>query len=415
MKNPIANADQFSAERDVAAMWRTDAVKRARATAGSLFELAYGMDSPQEAKPSFDSAMDEYVTNYLFKAAAADPARPRFVRNFMPAYHWDGRDVPGARMGGDNPDNVYRLAGIVHGARYRVTGKPTGPEASNTSFTLTGNWGTSVTIQTLETADLVREADGSFVISIDDQPANGRANHVTTAPHAKFLFIRESLLDWATECCYDLTIERLDGASAHAQSIEELAEHAAFRLTEEVPLYYWFQRLFAGQAPNSMRAPASSSRLGGLVTQAGSQGHVLIGADEAALVRYQPAGAKYVATELADWWFRSIDAHRRQSSLTAAQSVADPDGWITVVVAREDPGVANWLDTGGLGRVLFFTRWQGLPREAKHGGPATEIRVVKLDELPDALQRNQPIDAAARAASIAQRRAAWDRRTTADC
>lgn len=410
--NPIANADQFAAERDVAAMWQTEAIKRARATAGSLFELAYGTDTPEEARAGFNEAMDEYVTNYLFKAAVSDTAHPRFVRDFMPAYHWDGRDVPGARMGGDNPDNVYRLAGIAHGGRYRVVGRPTGPEASATSFTLTGNWGTSVTLQTLEASDLVRDADGGFVITIDSEPANGRANHLTSAANVKFLFIRESLSDWATECSYALTIERLDTVSAPRVSVEEMAERAAFRLVEEVPLYYWFQRLFAGLPANSMRAPASSSRLGGLVTQAGSQGHILIAEDEAALVRVRPAGARYVAMELGDWWFRSIDAGKRQSSLTGAQAQPDADGWITAIVARKDPGVANWLDTGGFGRVLFFTRWQGLPREPVDGGPATDVRVVKLSELPDTLRRSQPIDPAARAASLAQRRAAWDRRTT---
>src|SRR3546814_9565163 len=72
----------------------------------------------------------------------------------MPAYRWHGNDVPGARTGGDNPDNCYRLAGIEHGTHYRVTGRIRDAKPANTSFTLTANYGTSQTIQTIEDHEL---------------------------------------------------------------------------------------------------------------------------------------------------------------------------------------------------------------------------------------------------------------------
>lgn len=414
MKNPIANEGQFDAERDVAAMWQTDHVRRARATAAHMFEIAYGRDTPDEERATFDEAIDEYVTNYLFKAAASDGAHPRFVRDFMPPYSWDGRAVPGARMGGDNPDNCYRLAGVAHGGRYRVTARPTGPEPAHSSFTLTGNFGTSVTIQTLESHELARESDGAFTITIDDQPANGRPNHMTTAPHVKFLFIRESFEDWAAESSYDLTIERIDTTDTPPLTIEQMAERGAFRAVEDVPLYAWFQRLFSGLPVNTFRPPLISGSIGGLVTQAGVQGLYQLAADDAVLVRYRPAGAAYVSIETADWWFRSIDAHRRQSSLTRAQSVVDADGWITAVIARQDPGIANWVDVGDTRTILFFMRWQGLPAGLPQGDPAVSADLVKLAELPAELRRAQPIDAAARALQVSTRQKAWDRRTTAD-
>lgn len=412
MSNPIANADQRAAECDVVGMWQTDVVRQARTLIAHRFALAYARDTPDEARPGFDAAIDEYLTNYLFKAAGSDVAHPRFVRDFMPAYRWDGRDVPGARMGGDNPDNCYRLAGIAHGGRYRVTGRPTGPQPAQTSFTLTANYGTSVTVHTIESEQLRIEPDGSFVLTIDGDAANGRANHLTTQPHVKFLFIRESFEDWSTECSYDLAIERLDPAGAPRLTLDEMAAAGAFRAVEEVPLYYWFQRLFTGLPVNSFRPPASSAALGGLVTQAGVQGWYQLEPDQAVLLRYQPAGAAYVSTGLADFWFRSLDAHRRQSSLTRAQSVVDADGCISAVIARRDPGVANWLDAGDARTVLFFVRWQGLPPEPVNGGPMVEARVIALADISDAMRTTQAIDAAARLTALAARRAAWDRRTS---
>lgn len=412
MTNPLANPDQFAAEADVRAMLETQEIKSAIAQVGNRFRLAYGTDTPADEESRFDMAMKEFVTNYTFKAAVCDGAYPRFTRNFMPAYQWNGAAVPGATMGGDNPDNCYRLAGIAHGGKYRITARPNGQEPSNTSFTLVGNFGTSVTIQTIENWQMKRESDGSFVITIDDQPAGNRSNHLTTAPHVKFLFVRETFDDWAHETSYTLEIERLDKVGTAPVSIEEKARRAAFRAVEDVPLYYWFQRLFTGVARNSIRPPENAGNMGGLVTQAGLQGNFTLAEDEVALIRANQAGAAYIAFQATDWWFRSIEANTRQSSLTRQQCVTDPDGGLSLVVARRDPGIANWMDVGDRATSLFMARWQGLPAIPVDGGPRISSKVMKQSDLPKEMFDHQPMDRAGREQQIAARRADWNRRIT---
>lgn len=412
MTNPLANSDQFDVERAVAAMRDLEAVKRARAAVAGMFQVASGRDTPEEARATFDQAMDEYVNNYLYKAAACDPTRPRIVRAFMPAYGWDGREVPGTRMAGDNPDTTYRMAGIEHGGSYRLTVRPVGTEPIQASFTLNGNFGSTAILGNLESAELERAADGSFVITIDGEPANGRRNHLTTAPTAKFLFIRERFEDWAKETAYDMTIERLDPVAPLDRPIEELAEIAAFRAQEDVPLNFWMQRLFTGLPMNELRKPAGSGGMGGIATMASALGWYRLEPDDAVVIRYQPAGAGYASAQLSDWWFRSIDADRIQSSISRTQAVKNGDGSITMVIARRDPGVANWLDTGGLSTVLFCCRWQGMPAEPVAGGLSIDAEVMTIDALPADLLRNQAIDPDQRAAQIAARQAAWARRTT---
>ncbi|KHK89182.1 hypothetical protein [Novosphingobium malaysiense] len=410
MSNPLANPDQFAAEADVRAILASDAIEAAVAIVGNRFRLAYGTDVLDGAEPHFEAAMREFVTNYAFKAAASESAHPRFVRDFMPAYDWHGTHVPGARMGGDNPDNCYRLAGIAHGGHYRVTARPVGPVPANTSFTLVGNFGTSDTIQTIETAQIVCEADGSFVLTIDGTPADGRDNHLTTAPRAKFLFVRESFENWATETSYDLSIDRLDPVDAAPLTRAEMAERAAFRAVEDVPLYYWFHRLFSGLERNTIRLPSPAGSVGGLVTQAGVQGWFTLADDEVVLVRANTAGAAYVAFQCTDWWFRSIDAHERSSSLTRQQCQPDPDGTLSAVIAPRDPGVVNWLDTGGLATSLFLARWQGLPSTPVDGGPTITARLLNRRDLPQDFLARQAIDDAGRAALLAERKSAWSRR-----
>jgi len=47
----------------------------------------------------------------------------------------------------------------------------------------------------------------------------------------------------------------------------------------------------------------------------------------------------------------------RQSSLNTEQIAYEPDGSYTIVVADEDPGVPNWLDTGGHRTGTIFWRY----------------------------------------------------------
>jgi len=411
MSNPIANRDQFAAEEEVRAMWNLPQTQAARAHCAQLWRVGHGGDVPAQVEPYFDHAMDGWISNYLFKAAAMDSVRPRFVRNFMPGYSWNGQDVPDARMGGDNPDNCYRLCGIAHGGRYRVTGSVIDARPAHVSFTLVENWGTSMTAQTIELPGIDIAEDGSFTITIDDRPANGRPNHMTTNPRVKFLFVRDSMMDWARETPLQLEIERLDTAAASSLSFEARLDEALRRAREDVPLYYWFFRLSAGKAVNTMPQPVRTASVGGLVTQASSLGRLRLDEDEAAVIQFDPAGAAYNSVQLVMWWYRSIDAHRLQSGLTAAQACMNRDGTITTVVAARDPGIVNWVQTGGFQDLLPMIRWQGLPAAQGERAPVHWIDIVPLTELDRLLSADVArIDPVGRESQSAVRRAAWARR-----
>ncbi|MDE2621093.1 MAG: hypothetical protein KGL54_13100, partial [Sphingomonadales bacterium] len=285
MTNPIANADQFAAERDVLAMREDPRIAPARAQIAMLFARGYGNRMPDEARPLLPAFCDEFLNNWLFKAAASDAQHPRFVRDFMPAHAWAGHEVVGARTGGDNPDNCYRLAGIEHGTRYRVTGHlPAQPahKAANISFTLTANYGTSQTVQTIEDHELDVAADGSFELLIDDQEGPAR-NHLQTRPGVKFLFVRDSMMDWSVEDPLTLSIERLGQPNAAPLTREAMATRAIEHALNDLYLYFWFQNIWSGLTPNSItEAQAMRGAGGGLVTQGICNGSFLLGPDDAA-------------------------------------------------------------------------------------------------------------------------------------
>ena len=409
--SPWQRADQRAAEASAARILASEPLRQARAQVAHLWRLAYGENASPEALARFDAAMDEYCANYVLKAIASDAQHPRFVCNFMAPRGPAAEGLFGARIGGDNPDNCYRLAGIEHGARYRVDGRVRGAAPSHVSFTLVANYGTSVTIQTLEPADLDRDAGGAFSIEIDAEPAGGRRNHMRTAPGVKFLFVRDSLNDWQRELPLALEIERLAPPRAEPIDDPEITRRAVFRMVEDVPLYYWFTRLFSGRPVNTLTLSASAP-LGGLVTQAGAQGRFQLGADEALVVRVDPAEARYFSIVAYDWWLLSIDPGARCSSRSTAMTKLDADGCATYVLGGVDPGVANWIDTAGLQEGLLLCRWQGLAAPAVRGGPrvhgVTRTPLAQLDRhLLAGMRRVTPDE---RAAQGQMRQRAYQRR-----
>jgi hypothetical protein len=110
-------------------------------------------------------------------------------------------------------------------------------------------------------------------------------------------------------------------------------------------------------------------------------------------------------------WYISLDYINHQTSLTADQARADPDGMFRFVVCERDPGVANWLECTGHRRGYLQLRWQRLSRDL-HAADGPRAEVVKVAELAHRLPfydhaRITPQDYADR---IAARQAAVARR-----
>lgn len=410
--NPLATTDQRDLEDLAMRVRDMPVVRDARKQAAFLWRVAYGHNgATPEADALFEAAMDEYAFNYILKAVNSDGNHPRVVIDFMPPHEWFGRKVPGARMGGDNPDNIYRIIPIAHGGHYEVRGRCLPKRPSSVTYTLMSNFGTSKTIRTLEQDDIVHEADGSFVITIDDQPANGRPNHLTTAPGVKLLFIRDSFNDWEQETPNAIYVRRLNPPSAPPLTDQQIAERAAEIMVDDVPLYYWFTRLCSGKEPNLLPTPMASASLGGLVTQTGLQGLFKLADDEAIIITYGTGNAKYSGPCMQDWWFRTVEYWERQTSLTLGHSLPNADGTYTVVVSHVDPGVHNWVDTGGLHELLVVQRWQGLPKTPSGVGPTMQTRHVKVSALPGLLPAEMVrVTPEQRKQQLERRRAAYARR-----
>ena len=384
--NPIANTDQRHLEDVALRIYQRPELLEARRRALGLWLAVTDHDAPAQARAMAEEAVDEYCFNYVLKAANSDPHHPRVLRLFLQAHEWFGRSVPGARIGGDNPDNCYRLVPIEDGVAYEIAARRFGTPAADVSWTLVGNNSTSKTLASLEQRDVLLEADGSFTIQVDERPADGRRNHLRSRAGVKWLFIRDSMGDWAHQTPYGLQVRRLTPPGAAPLSDDEIAHRAVEFILDEVAITFWFTRLNFALPPNTLSTPHSSGKVGGLMSQWASCGRIVLEDDEAFVVNAWDPGARYRHFVVNDWWYRSIDPWHRQSSLNNAAMAADADGSVTCVVSIRDPGVANWIDTGGLHQVYAIQKWQGLPRDMAPGQePRLRWQKVKLADLPAVL------------------------------
>ena len=101
-----------------------------------------------------------------------------------------------------------------------------------------------------------------------------------------------------------------------------------------------------------------SSTFPGVAGQAYTHGLIELGDDDVWVAECRiPPECSYWSVQLVDYAYSALDAMYTQASLNGHSAVADPDGVFRIVVCADDPGLANWLDTGGQQRVQIRFRW----------------------------------------------------------
>lgn len=303
---------------------------------------------------------------------------------------------PFTKMGLDNPDTLYFGCRLHAEHDYVVSG--TRGTTTDLSFQLLGGEYTAAFVPASQAAfddrDLDVAEDGTFQWRV--RP---------TSPGQ--LVIREVYGDWSQQRG-TVTISRPDTAGTAPAPlsravIEKRYATAGKQLVARVKTWLQFPQWFYLNIPvNTMVAPRLTP--GGLSTQYSSAGHFDLRPDQALLITAPVTDAPYLGFQLGSMWYISLDYINHQTSLNATQAQADPDGKVRIVVADQNPGVTNWVETLGHRRGFLQYRWQRVSRALTEAdGPSVEF--VDFDAVPAALpyyEHNKISDAGWRA-RIAQR------------
>jgi hypothetical protein len=300
---------------------------------------------------------------------------------------------PYTKLGLDNPDTLYFHSYLRDDAEYVVTGRR-GSTADLSFQVLNGDYSPVEVPDSLTAFDdraIEIAADGTFELRFGPAGGSKRHNFFTLGTGSAMLLVREVYSDWDSERRGVISIHRADraGAAPSAPDVDTMAKRyrvAGKILLSRLRTFLAFPQWFYLNLPvNALTGPRPTP--GGLATQFSSAGHYDLGADQAMIVTV-PAAAKSVAPyqgiQLGSMWYISLDYINHQTSLTADQARADPDGRLRFVISEQNPGVANWLECTGHRRGYVQIRWQRLTRDL---GPADgpQAEVVRFADVASAL------------------------------
>jgi hypothetical protein len=309
-----------------------------------------------------------------------------------------------------NPDDIYYYAPFDGRGVYRVGGDR--GTVKLLTFTVGNNMiGMSETptpqLGEYDADTLQIAPDGSFeVIFSSERPAGHTGNWLRLDPRAEHLVVRQRSYAWGTERDARLFIERVDAATPlkPAFSAEQIDQRlrGALGFAERLGrTWFQYQNALRQRVPPNTLDFTGFQQFGGVAVQTYWQGvYELREGDALILETDLPQQRPYWNVQLNDPLWNTVEYVYRQSSLNGAQAQLDADGRFRAVIAVEDPGVPNWLDTGGYRLGTLVGRWY-----ACDSTPMPTLKRVPLAEVRDHLPSGTPqVDAAQRAAALSARR-----------
>tara|TARA_B100000767_G_scaffold269907_1_gene292604 strand:+ start:342 stop:1451 length:1110 start_codon:yes stop_codon:yes gene_type:complete len=310
-----------------------------------------------------------------------DAAHPHFRRIVLPT----------RKFTGDNGDAIYFDAHVSHDHEYIVRGEMAG--AVYMSITVeegTGDGGLgSHTAGVLNNAQFDVDNNGRFELFIGGKPRarnwlalSENASAVTT----RHYFEEETCIAACPDREPVITIETLSvnpaadtfSDASVAGGIRRAAEFVRSRTISQPPMSQAKQPDFVGLVPNTFPAPVLPADLGLAAADAHySMAPYYLADDEALIMTGRWPTCCFANVCLWNRFQQTFDYRNRQVSLNRTQTALEPDGSFRIVVAHQDPGCKNWIDTEGRNLGLVF--WRFMLAEGNITTPQGEV--VKFADL----------------------------------
>ncbi len=288
-----------------------------------------------------------------------------------------------------NPDDVYYYAPLDGKRRYRIVGDRGTIHMINFQFGC-GMMGMVTGIgqqhsSYLDGRDIKVDADGKFEILLaPEKPEGFTGTWHPIRDDVDCVMVRNRSYDWGNEKDTRMAIECLDAPLVKRRmSIEEIDAklRGALTLSERLnPLFYGMQNTTLANVGKN-RFEHTRFENTGLVEQIYLPAVFEIAEDEALIMETDlPRVRPYWNIQVNDPYFNAVEFVYRQTSLNGHSAHVDPDGKFRAVVAHKDPGVHNWLDTGGFTEGTLFGRWMQCD-----SWPMPTLKLLKFDEIKDHL------------------------------
>jgi hypothetical protein len=266
------------------------------------------------------------------------------------------------KMGADNPDNHYLNAQISGDYEYIITGQRNSIHYIG-FFTQNGNYGTTGGLAPcgiLENDDLKVKPDGSIEIILSAKPRGDNWLKITS--ETSLLMVRQTYLDRHAEEPAALTIKAIgapEKPSPVTAAYIDQGLNTASMFTVGAPMLFSKWANGFKKHPNQlpMFDPAVSNAAGGDASIIYYHSYWQLAPDEALVINTMPPACDTWNFQLNNYWMESLDYRYFNICINSFQAEYNADGSITVVVAHEDPGCANWIETAGHFEGTMCWRW----------------------------------------------------------
>jgi hypothetical protein len=312
----------------------------------------------------------------------ADPLRP----------YWRRIVTRQRKLLGDNPDALYYTAPVTAATSYRVTGNLTGTAYLSFTVELGSQDGgySAGTGGVLNDTQFDAASDGAFELVLGG-PARER-NWLPLPPDAAEVIVR-CYFETEEPAAADpnrhvpLTIENLSPPPGPPPPWDDAAVAAGFRRAARFLRSRTLEQPRPGEreqpswvstTPNVFPPPELPAELGFAAADAAySMAPFALGPDEALVVTGRWPRCAFANVALWNRYLQTFDYAHRPVSRNRANTVLEPDGSFRMVLAAEDPGVPNWIDTEG--RPFGMVFWRFFLPEGEIETP--RAAVVKVGEL----------------------------------
>lgn len=396
-----------------------DAMKEAQA-----FDLSLPYASPDDADTLMTMLQN---TNYQLITTGLSRVTELFNGVFFQSPEVVAGNVADSRQYFDyfTPDIYYHVtAGLAPGATYVLTGTLGGGTEHMSISTMAVTGATAHTIEDLElNHGLVVNPDGTFTIYIGPEAPAGAANFLdstdATVGGAASLLIRDMLGDWAKgpgsislQCVADCPPffaipaggffptegggTDVPSEPANIGSVDDVLNMLFSAFAQIVVPFN--QRSIEGGASVGMEVPANTmmtlapetSYGVGLESAVVTGGNFDLDPGEALILKVPTLESAYSGIELMNVYGGALPYVMAQTTLNDTQAFHSDDGYTYYVISATNPGVANWLDTGGLSRGEIFARFENLDDRDAAIGLGVTTHVVSLDDISQYLPEDTP-------------------------
>jgi hypothetical protein len=286
-----------------------------------------------------------------------------------------------AKIGADNPDNIYLNATIAPDRAYRVRGRRNGvPYLSfGTKANRYATDGTMASTGELDAPQMHFTADGGFEVIVSRQRRAG--DWLPMEDDSSMLIVRQTFLDRAKEKPAEVSIECID-RPAVPRPLD--AGKLASALGSTAALVHGTARTFANWSQMFQRTPnafadidqAFYQRAGGDPNIYYLHGYWTLGREQALVIETPVPECEIWNFQLDNYWMESLDYRYLPVHVNSHTARYEPDGSLIIVIAAEDAGVGNHLATAGHTSGTMLLRWT---RATTH--PIPKCRVVSLAAL----------------------------------